>query len=92
MEQAVPALRKYTQVQINALGLVVFCHHEGIFSYGLHQVRPVFNNTRVLNDVTGIPVLGSVSMTWLDKRKMESRLRKTLLSPEVISPTTVELK
>jgi hypothetical protein len=45
-------------------------------AYLLHQLRPVFNNVRVLNEVTGLTVLGAVSMTWLDKLRAESKLRK----------------
>lgn len=52
----------------------------GGLAYLLHQMRPVFNNVRSLTEVTGIPVLGSVSMTWLDKKRAESRLRKLAFS------------
>ena len=30
----------------------------------LSQVRPTYDNREVLNRLTGIPVLGSVSMVW----------------------------
>jgi len=45
-------------------------------AYLLHQLRPVFNNVRSLADITGLPVLGVVSMTFVDRNRMESRLRK----------------
>lgn len=35
----------------------------------LHQLRPVFNSTRQLHEITGLPVLGVVSMTWLEKHR-----------------------
>jgi polysaccharide chain length determinant protein (PEP-CTERM system associated) len=40
----------------------------------LHQMRPVFNNQRDLRSVTGLPVLGSVDMTWLSRHRAERRV------------------
>jgi len=48
----------------------------GGLAYLLHQLRPVFNNMRSLADVTGLPVIGAISMTWLDRKRMESRTRR----------------
>ena len=48
----------------------------GGLAYLLHQLRPVFHNTRNLAEVTGLPVLGAVSLTWLDRKRVESRMRK----------------
>jgi polysaccharide chain length determinant protein (PEP-CTERM system associated) len=48
----------------------------GALAYLLHQLRPVFNNTRSLAEITRLPVLGAISMTWMDRRKIESRMRK----------------
>ncbi len=42
-------------------------------AYLLHLLRPVFSSTRQLHGATGLPVLGSVSMTWVDKHRTERR-------------------
>ncbi len=42
-------------------------------AYFMHQLRPVFTSTRQLNELTQLPVLGSVSMTWLERHKAEGR-------------------
>jgi hypothetical protein len=39
----------------------------------MHQLRPVFTSTRQLSELTQLPVLGSVSMTWLERHKAEAR-------------------
>ncbi len=39
----------------------------------LHLIKPVFNSTRALNEITGLPVLGVVSKTWLDKYQVQQR-------------------
>jgi hypothetical protein len=39
----------------------------------MHQLRPVFTSTRQLTELTQLPVLGSVSMTWLERHKAEGR-------------------
>lgn len=33
----------------------------------LSELRPVFNNTRGLAEMTGLPVLGSIQRTWLER-------------------------
>ena len=40
----------------------------------LHQMRPVFINQRELRRVTGLPVLGAVSMTWLSRHRAQRRV------------------
>ncbi|MHB1571804.1 MAG: GNVR domain-containing protein, partial [Solirubrobacteraceae bacterium] len=42
-------------------------------AYLLHLVRPVFVSTRQLAAATGLTVLGSVSMVWVDKHRIEQR-------------------
>jgi polysaccharide chain length determinant protein (PEP-CTERM system associated) len=41
----------------------------GALAYLLNQVRPVYQNVRVLGESTGLPVLGYVSRTLLDSQK-----------------------
>ncbi len=42
-------------------------------AYFMHQLSPVFTSTRQLNELTQLPVLGAVSMTWLERHKAEDR-------------------
>jgi polysaccharide chain length determinant protein (PEP-CTERM system associated) len=39
----------------------------------MHQLRPVFTSPRQLTDLTQLPVLGSVSMTWLERHRAVAR-------------------
>ncbi|HEV7985024.1 MAG TPA: XrtA system polysaccharide chain length determinant [Steroidobacteraceae bacterium] len=42
-------------------------------AYLLHQLRPVFTSPRQLGDMTQLPVLGMVSMTWLERHQARER-------------------
>lgn len=47
-------------------------------SYALAQVRPVFSNVRAIREITGLPVLGTVSRVVLDPRLVAKRRRELL--------------
>jgi polysaccharide chain length determinant protein (PEP-CTERM system associated) len=42
-------------------------------AYLLHQLRPVFASARQLAELTQLPVVGVVSMTWLERHRAEAR-------------------
>ena len=42
-------------------------------AYLMHQLRPVFTSARQLTELTQLPVLGIVSMTWLERHKASER-------------------
>ena len=42
-------------------------------AYLRHQLRPVFTSARQLTDATQLPVLGSVSMTWVERHRAAGR-------------------
>ena len=46
--------------------------------YVLHLLQPVFVSTRQLGAVTGLTVLGSVSMAWADRHRAELRRSSVL--------------
>jgi len=49
--------------------LVVGLGVGGALAYLLNQLRPVYQNVRVLSESTGLPVLGYVSRTLLDSQR-----------------------
>lgn len=55
----------------------------GGVAYLLHELRPVFSSVRQLHEVTGIPVLGVVNMTWLARHRAFAR-RRTLVYASMI--------
>jgi len=50
-------------------------------AYLMHQLRPVFVSARQLTELTQLPVLGVVSMTWLERHKAQARARRTSVFP-----------
>ncbi|MBV9315830.1 MAG: hypothetical protein JOZ34_00070 [Gammaproteobacteria bacterium] len=42
-------------------------------AYLMHQLQPVFTSPRQLTDATQLPVLGSVSMTWVERHRAVGR-------------------
>jgi polysaccharide chain length determinant protein (PEP-CTERM system associated) len=40
-------------------------------AFAIHKMNPVFHDARTLRETTGRPVLGVVSMTWLERHKVE---------------------
>jgi polysaccharide chain length determinant protein (PEP-CTERM system associated) len=42
-------------------------------AYVMHQLRPVFVSARQLTEFTQLPVLGVVSMTWLERHQAQAR-------------------
>ncbi len=43
----------------------------GGVAYLMQMLRPVFYSARALREATGLPVLGSVSLTWLERYRAE---------------------
>lgn len=42
-------------------------------AYLLNMLNPVFSRSRRLSEVTGLPVLGVVSMTWIERFEVQAR-------------------
>ena len=42
-------------------------------AYLMHQLRPVFTSARQLTELTQLPVVGVVSMTWLERHRARDR-------------------
>jgi polysaccharide chain length determinant protein (PEP-CTERM system associated) len=68
------------RVQLLA-GVLVFSLLFGVgVAYLLNLLRPVFHNARALAEVTGLPVLGSVTRTWRERHRAVARLQIALFS------------
>ncbi|MFO7305178.1 MAG: GNVR domain-containing protein [Gammaproteobacteria bacterium] len=52
---------------------VVACGAGCAVAYLMHLFKPVFPSARVLADVTGLTVLGTVSRTWMDEWRAQMR-------------------
>jgi polysaccharide chain length determinant protein (PEP-CTERM system associated) len=57
--------------------LIVGLGAGGAVAYLMHMIRPVFATSRSLADMTGLPVLGSVTRSWVEKYR--AQLRRGLL-------------
>ncbi len=57
--------------------LVVGIGLGGGVAYLMHMLRPVFASSRTLAEVTGLPVLGTVTRSWVEKYR--AQLRQGLL-------------
>jgi polysaccharide chain length determinant protein (PEP-CTERM system associated) len=73
-----PPTGKEDPVSPNRLALIFLVLAGGLGSgigvaFLLHQLRPVFTSSRQLTDLTQLPVLGSVNMTWPERHKAQGR-------------------
>lgn len=55
----------------------------GGLAYLLHMIKPVFGNSRSLAEITGLPVLGTVTRTWIERQQAE--IRRGLLRYSAVS-------
>ena len=60
--------------------LVLGCGAGIALAYGINLIRPVFQNSRSLSENTGLPVLGVVTRTGLDRYRWQTRRRTLALS------------
>lgn len=66
-----PAFPKRTLL---AIGILVAAIGAGAgVAWLLNVMRPVFSGARRLSEITGLPVLGTVSMTWIERYQLAAR-------------------
>jgi hypothetical protein len=73
-----PPTASFRPVAPNRRRLVVFVFVAGLtlaagLAYVLSKLNPVFNHSRELEAATGLPVLGEVSLTWLERYNQMTR-------------------
>jgi hypothetical protein len=71
-----PPMAQYTPVAPKRPRLIIMSLFAALaagigVAYLLHLLQPVFVSTRQLGAVTGLTVLGAVSMAWADMRRAE---------------------
>lgn len=57
--------------------LIVGLGAGGGMAWLIHLLRPVFHDVEDLRESTGLPVLGAVSMTWIERHRAERRVELT---------------
>lgn len=55
-----------------------------VFALFMAQIRPVFLTRRRLQEVTGMPVLGAVSMAWSVRQRIQRRTNSALFALAVV--------
>jgi protein tyrosine kinase modulator len=68
------------------LGVLFFGIAAGLaLAFLLNMLKPVFSRSRQLNEITGLPVLGVVSMTWLERHDAMARRHAFVLSGATVA-------
>jgi polysaccharide chain length determinant protein (PEP-CTERM system associated) len=49
----------------------------GAVAFAMSRLNPVFDTMTDLETATGLPVLGAIGLTWLDRRKQQRRVEMT---------------